>query len=110
MEELYHGTADMRMNCYLKLMELEQNEYCAIKKLREHMKGVALDWANLSDDPDIIQDCTYEDELTPEGYCFGAGDKTQHLECLEGDKVPANDDELPKQQYVRKGRFVGREC
>lgn len=99
MEEFFHATKDARFSCYLKLFELETNEYCSTKHLREYMKDQALNAFKL--DEDDVQDCEYADKLRAEAYCFSPGDTSRHVKCLEGDKVPADDDVLPKQQWSR---------
>lgn len=99
MEEFFHNTKDARFSCYLKLFELESNEYCATKHLREYMKAQALGAFQLNEDD--VQDCEYADKLRAEAYCFAPGDTAKHVKCLQGDTVPANDDLLPKQQWSR---------
>ena len=64
MNDYYEGSKERRFECYLKLFELENNYYCAVKHLREYMKDLTLEaWKLESED---IMDCQAAEFMEPE--------------------------------------------
>jgi len=95
---IWWTTREKRFDCYLRLFELENNYFCAIKHIRGYMKDLALEALDFP--PEAIQDCQVEDNMFPTGDCLMPGG-TEHLECMEGDTMPTDQDMLPTQDWTR---------
>lgn len=101
MLQTYHEmTKERRFECYLKLFELENNYYCAVKHLREYMKGLTLEAWGLKDDD--VMDCQAAEFMEPEAYCYYKTDLDTHVPCIGGDVLPTDPDLLPQQQWARQ--------
>jgi len=99
LQTYFEQTKERRFECYLKLFELENNYYCAVKHLREYMKGLTLEAWSLKDDD--IQDCQAAEFLEPEAYCYYKNDLDTHVPCIPGEMMPTDPDLLPQQQWIR---------
>lgn len=97
--EYFERTKERRFECYLKLFELENNYYCAVKHLREYMKGLTLTAWGL--DEEDVMDCQAEEFMMPEAMCYYKDDPTKHVPCIEGDKLPVSEELMPVQQWTR---------
>lgn len=97
--ELWHKTKDERWACYLKLFELENNYYCAIKHIRNYMKELTLEAFGAKEDD--VTDCQSADMLYPQGQCTYKHAPGQHVECIDGDIMPSNPDLLPIEKWER---------
>lgn len=95
---IWWNTREKRWDCYLKLFELENNYFCAIKHIRGYMKDLALEAFGFPED--AVQDCQVEDNMFPTGDCLMPGGNT-HVECIEGDVIPDDPDMLPTQDWTR---------
>jgi len=98
--DLWHKTKDERWACYLKLFELENNYYCAIKHIRAYMKSLTLEAFGATEDD--IQDCEAAEFMFPSGHCAYKNGPGEHVECIEGDELPANPDLLPIERWSRQ--------
>jgi len=98
--ELWTSTREMRFSCYLRLFELESNYYCAVKHLREYMKGLTLEAFALEESD--ITDCTADEFMSPTAYCFYPGQIDEHVPCIAGEHLPTDPDLLPKQEWQRQ--------
>jgi len=101
-QKLWHlwvGTRERRFECYLKLFELEANYYCAVKHLREYMKGLTLEAFALEDSD--VTDCSADEFMKPSAYCFYPGQIDEHVPCIAGEHLPSDPDLLPKQEWMR---------
>lgn len=92
------GTREKRFACYLKLFELENNYFCAIKHIRGYMRDLALE--AFGAEKDAVQDCQADDHMFPTGDCLYPGGQ-EHVDCIDGDSVPSDPDKLPKQDWTR---------
>jgi len=91
-------TREQRFDCYLKLFELMNNYFCAIKHIRGYMKDLALEALGFKDD--ALQDCQVDDNMYPTGDCLMPGGQ-EHVNCITGDSIPSDPDLLPSQDWTR---------
>jgi hypothetical protein len=98
--DLWHKTKDERWACYLKLFELENNYYCAIKHIRAYMKFLTLEAFGAKEED--VEDCEAAEFMFPSGHCAYHHDPSEHVECIAGDELPANPDLLPLERWERQ--------
>lgn len=96
MHHYFDQSRERRWECYLQLFELENNYFCAVKHLREYMKGLTV--AALSIDEEDISDCSASDFMSPVGQCLVNGKDTP---CIDDDRLPTEENNFPQQTYAR---------
>lgn len=98
--DLWHITKDERWSCYLKLFELENNYYCAIKHIRAYMKSLTLEAFGAKEED--VEDCEAAEFMYPSGHCAYKHSPSEHVECIPGDMMPSNPDLLPLERWERQ--------
>jgi hypothetical protein len=98
--DLWHKTKDERWACYLKLFELENNYYCAIKHIRAYMKDLTLEAFGAKEED--VEDCEAAEFMFPSGHCAYRHNPAEHQECIAGDELPSNPDLLPLERWERQ--------
>lgn len=95
--EEWDKTESERTKCYLRLAELESNAFCAIKHIREFMRGLALEALGLTEEQ--VQDCKYADFMRESGECKDS--RGNEVACMVDEEQLNDIDNHPTMEWTR---------